>query len=72
MAIPKKVEYIIIGAGIHGLSTAWHLALKLKAKGKAKGNAKENIKERNIFKHSYVMLISMVLIGRGRWMDERD
>jgi len=34
MAIPKKVEYLIIGAGIHGLSTAWHLAEKLKAKGK--------------------------------------
>ena len=34
MAIPKKVEYLIIGAGIHGLSTAWHLAEKLKVKGK--------------------------------------
>ena len=30
MALPEKVEYVIIGAGIHGLSTAWHLALKLK------------------------------------------
>ena len=33
MSIPSKVEYAIIGAGIHGLSTAWHLAAKLKAKG---------------------------------------
>jgi len=31
MAIPDKIDYLIIGAGIHGLSTAWHLAKKLKA-----------------------------------------
>ena len=34
MSLPEKVDYAIIGAGIHGLSTAWHLATKLKAKGK--------------------------------------
>ena len=34
MAFPEKVDYAIIGAGIHGLSTAWHLAAKLKAKVK--------------------------------------
>ena len=33
MTFPIKAEYVIIGAGIHGLSTAWHLAAKLKAKG---------------------------------------
>ena len=38
MSIPSKVEYAIIGAGIHGLSTAWHLAAKLKAKGKGDGS----------------------------------
>ena len=38
MAIPNKVEYVIVGAGIHGLSTAWHLAEKLKAKGKGDGS----------------------------------
>ena len=38
MGIPKKTEYLIIGAGIHGLSTAWHLAKKLKAKGKGDGS----------------------------------
>ena len=38
MAIPEKVDYLIIGAGIHGLSTAWHLAEKLKAKGKGDGS----------------------------------
>ena len=38
MAIPEKVDYAIIGAGIHGLSTAWHLAQKLKAKGKGDGS----------------------------------
>ena len=38
MAIPEKVNYLIIGAGIHGLSTAWHLAEKLKAKGNGNGS----------------------------------
>jgi Glycine/D-amino acid oxidases (deaminating) len=38
MAFPEKVEYVIVGAGIHGLSTAWHLASKLKAKGKGDGS----------------------------------
>ena len=38
MAIPDKVEYVVVGAGIHGLSTAWHLAIKLKAKGKGDGS----------------------------------
>ncbi len=33
MAMPTKAKYVIIGAGIHGLSTAWHLAEQLKAKG---------------------------------------
>ena len=38
MTFPKKIEYVIVGAGIHGLSTAWHLAEKLKAKGKGDGS----------------------------------
>jgi glycine/D-amino acid oxidase-like deaminating enzyme len=33
MALPSEVEYLIIGAGVHGLSTAYHLAKYLKAKG---------------------------------------
>ena len=33
MAIPTHVDYLIIGAGIHGLSTAYHLAAALKARG---------------------------------------
>ena len=37
MALPKKVEYLIIGAGVHGLSTAYHLAKYLKAKGQGSG-----------------------------------
>jgi glycine/D-amino acid oxidase-like deaminating enzyme len=35
MALPKHSEYVIVGAGIHGLSTAWRLAEKLKASGKS-------------------------------------
>ena len=37
MSIPTQVKYCIIGAGIHGLSTAWHLAAKLEAQGKGGG-----------------------------------
>ncbi|MEM7345567.1 MAG: FAD-binding oxidoreductase [Chloroflexota bacterium] len=37
MELPKKSPYIIIGAGVHGLSTAWHLAKELKASGKGSG-----------------------------------
>ncbi len=33
---PTKAKYVIIGAGIHGLSTAWHLAEKNKKKWKWK------------------------------------
>ncbi len=32
MSFPTKAKYVIIGAGIHGLSTAWHLAEKIKKK----------------------------------------
>lgn len=35
MAIPEHVDFIIIGAGIHGLSTAWKLASRLKERGDA-------------------------------------
>ncbi len=37
MALPKQVEYLSIGAGVHGLSTAYHLARYLKAKGQGSG-----------------------------------
>lgn len=33
----EHVRYVIIGAGIHGLSTAWHLARRLRATGKGDG-----------------------------------
>jgi hypothetical protein len=32
MSFPKHYKYVIIGAGIHGLSTAWHLAKELKSR----------------------------------------
>ncbi|MFQ5773472.1 MAG: NAD(P)/FAD-dependent oxidoreductase [Kiloniellaceae bacterium] len=34
MAIPTHVKYLIVGAGVHGLSTAWHLAERLEARGR--------------------------------------
>jgi glycine/D-amino acid oxidase-like deaminating enzyme len=36
MTLPAT-KYAIIGAGIHGLSTAYHLAQNLKASGKGSG-----------------------------------
>ena len=37
MQLPRHVKYLIIGAGIHGLSTAWHLAAGLRAGGRGSG-----------------------------------
>ena len=37
MTVPQATKYAIIGAGIHGLSTAFHLAQMLKATGKGSG-----------------------------------
>jgi glycine/D-amino acid oxidase-like deaminating enzyme len=36
-AVPESVRYVIVGAGIHGLSSAWHLAMELKARGRGSG-----------------------------------
>ena len=35
--LPGKADYVIIGAGIHGLSTGLHLARRLRARGKTVG-----------------------------------
>jgi methylglutamate dehydrogenase subunit A len=37
MAFPQSSRYVIVGAGIHGLSTAYHLAVKLKVTGRGSG-----------------------------------
>ncbi|MGF1593370.1 MAG: NAD(P)/FAD-dependent oxidoreductase [Kiloniellaceae bacterium] len=37
MAFPDRSRIVVIGAGIHGLSTAWHLAEALQARGKGGG-----------------------------------
>ncbi len=37
MSFPTQSKYIIIGAGIHGLSSAWRLAQRLKETGKGGG-----------------------------------
>ena len=37
MTLPAATKYAIIGAGIHGLSTAYHLAQQLKATGRGSG-----------------------------------
>src|SRR5215470_3116152 len=36
-SVPSSAMYVVVGAGIHGLSTAWHLAMELKARGKGSG-----------------------------------
>ncbi len=35
--LPPSSRYVVIGAGIHGLSTAWHLARELRARGLGRG-----------------------------------
>jgi glycine/D-amino acid oxidase-like deaminating enzyme len=35
--LPDGSRYVVIGAGVHGLSTAWHLAKELKARGQGSG-----------------------------------
>jgi len=35
--LPSSIKYLILGAGIHGLSTSYHLALELKKRGLGSG-----------------------------------
>ena len=35
MSLPNQAEYVIVGAGIHGLSTAWRLAERLTESGQS-------------------------------------
>ena len=37
MRLPEQSRYVIVGAGIHGLSTAWHLAKELETRGRGSG-----------------------------------
>ena len=37
MSTNESRKYVIVGAGIHGLSTAWHLAMDLKSRGQGSG-----------------------------------
>ena len=39
MSFPTKAKYVVIGTGIHGLSTAWHLAEGLKKKNSNGSNS---------------------------------
>src|SRR5829696_6885360 len=37
MGFPNRAPYVVVGAGIHGLSTAYHLAMELEARGLGSG-----------------------------------
>src|SRR5438034_9519150 len=37
LALPERAPYVVVGAGIHGLSTAYHLAKELRARGLGAG-----------------------------------
>jgi methylglutamate dehydrogenase subunit A len=37
MSVPQSARYVIVGAGMHGLSTAYHLAKGLSASGRGSG-----------------------------------
>jgi len=36
--LPANVRYVVVGAGVHGLSTAWHLATLLRTRGLGSGD----------------------------------
>ena len=36
--LPKSAAYVVVGMGMHGMSTAWHLAMELERSGKGKGS----------------------------------
>jgi glycine/D-amino acid oxidase-like deaminating enzyme len=36
-AVPESSRFVVIGAGVHGLSTAWHLGVELRARGLGSG-----------------------------------
>ncbi len=38
MTLPASSPYVVVGAGIHGLSTAYHLALELRSRGRGDGS----------------------------------
>ena len=38
MSLPGSSPYVVVGAGIHGLSTAYHLACELRARGLGSGS----------------------------------
>jgi glycine/D-amino acid oxidase-like deaminating enzyme len=38
MSLPSRARFVVIGAGIHGLSTAYHLAKQLQAAGTGRGD----------------------------------
>jgi glycine/D-amino acid oxidase-like deaminating enzyme len=38
MDLPRSSRYVIVGAGIHGLSTALHLAAELRTRGHGDGS----------------------------------
>jgi glycine/D-amino acid oxidase-like deaminating enzyme len=38
VSVPPSAKYVVIGAGIHGLSTAYHLAKELSARGMGSGS----------------------------------
>src|SRR3972149_11261551 len=35
--LPDSVPYVVVGAGIHGLSTGWHLAMELEKRKRGSG-----------------------------------
>jgi hypothetical protein len=37
MSLPRGAKVVVIGAGVHGLSTSWHLAKELEARGLGSG-----------------------------------
>lgn len=48
MALPARAPYVVIGGGVHGLSTAYHLALELEQRGSGSGGDIVVVEKRTI------------------------
>ena len=53
MGLPRSVKYLVIGAGVHGLSTAWHLAKEQHARrrGARRADRRQDRRRRRCLRH---------------------
>ena len=70
--LPESAMYTIVGAGVHGLSAAWHLAMDLEKSGKGRALAVEVFVPtpaiRNLIREDKVhQIYSMMQAGQAKF-----